>query len=359
MKSSKTSENVRNTGIILISNIVECLGKTLSKGRIPGAHPFNWNPDLQRLEMVSGLQESVWRFNMVIAFAHALFVYIRCIQIEIDDIPVSSYQRIFMRFMVAWYTLGPVLHFGIISKRNDIVLFVNQYMETMKNFESKFVKDDATTPKLVTSVGIVMQIINYSFRGIWLVMTAGSAARPTSHEQISSLFVNNSSSSLFVPVIILNAIFMAHNIYIFYSSASVIVQTPLAAFPLFTILDELNPEKTSITRGELRRGPNFIIFYKCILLIVNFGNQIWTETFLPAAKFLMIISCVLCTCGAFRMKGLFAVGLGILAVFTFGFLVMLFTLLAEIHSRSLKLKGWCKSSGIRDPVFKRALNALP
>ncbi|CAG7718262.1 unnamed protein product, partial [Allacma fusca] len=309
--------------------------------------------------MGSGLQENIWRFNMLIAMAHALFVYIRCIQMELDDIPVSSYQRIFIRFMVAGYTLGAVLHFGIISKRNDIVLFVNQYMETMKNFESKFVKDNAATPKLVTSVGIVMQIVSFSFRGVWFVMTVVSAARPTSREQISSLFLNNSYSSLFVPVLILNAIFMAHIIYIFYSSGSVIVQTALAAFPMLTILDELNPEKTSITGGEFRRGPNFIIFYKCVLLIVNFGNQIWTETILPASKVLLITSCVLCTCGAFRMKGLFAVGLGIIAVFAVGFLVILFTLIAEIHSRSLKLKGWCKSSGIRDRVFKRALDALP
>ncbi|CAG7723550.1 unnamed protein product, partial [Allacma fusca] len=106
VKSTKTVVNVRNTGGILVSNIVECLGKTLSKGPIPGAHPFNWNPDLQRLEMGSGLQENLWRFNMLIALAHVLFVYIRCIQIELDNIPVSSYQRIFMRFISVLLYLG-------------------------------------------------------------------------------------------------------------------------------------------------------------------------------------------------------------------------------------------------------------
>ncbi|CAG7726387.1 unnamed protein product, partial [Allacma fusca] len=93
--------------------------------------------------MGSSRQQVLWRLNMVLALSHAIFVYIRCIQIELEIIPVTKYQQFYMRFMAVCYSLGGLLHFGVIYKRTDIVALINKYMETIANFERRCAEGNA------------------------------------------------------------------------------------------------------------------------------------------------------------------------------------------------------------------------
>ncbi|CAG7691711.1 unnamed protein product, partial [Allacma fusca] len=55
-------------------------------------------------------------------------------------------------------------------------------------------------------------------------------------------------------VAILNAAFMAHINYLFYSSGAVIFQTALVSVTCLAILTELNPNSSAVTTDTLRRG---------------------------------------------------------------------------------------------------------
>ncbi|CAG7716060.1 unnamed protein product, partial [Allacma fusca] len=117
--------------------------------------------------MGSSRQQIFWQLNMILALSHVIFVYIRCIQVELEVIPVTKYQFIYMRFMGACYSLGAILHFGVelevipvtkyqfiymrfvgscyslgailhfgvIHKRTEIVEFANQLIEAVIKFE--------------------------------------------------------------------------------------------------------------------------------------------------------------------------------------------------------------------------------
>ncbi|CAG7728616.1 unnamed protein product, partial [Allacma fusca] len=61
--------------------------------------------------------------------------YIRCIQVELEVIPVTKYQFIYMRFVGSCYSLGAILYFGVMHKRTEIVEFANQLIEAVIKFE--------------------------------------------------------------------------------------------------------------------------------------------------------------------------------------------------------------------------------
>ncbi|CAG7690871.1 unnamed protein product [Allacma fusca] len=235
---------------------------------------------------------------MTLAFSHLVFVYIRCIQIELKLIPVSKYQLIYVRSMGVFYSLGAILHFGVIYKKTDIVQFLNQVMETIQNFERKNVGGSTKAPKIITDIELVMQMVKYSFGGAWLVFTI--------------------------------------------------------------LVSEIQGLARSIdSKGSKNKSTLLVCTCRWFCMYVDIACEIYTEVVLPVAQMLLIVNVVFCTYGAVKMEGIPSLGLGLLGLFAFGFLTVLFTLMTEVHDRASAAKLYWKGCGIADPWLRRALQAMP
>ncbi|CAG7664953.1 unnamed protein product, partial [Allacma fusca] len=352
-------DNSSYRSIIITGKMRLYLKQALNIGMIWGGHPMRWNIQLKRSELGSQRQMRLWRVNMVLAFCHLSFVYVRWIQIELGMIPASRYLKVYIKGIVGVYSIAGVLHYGVIQKRMEMNSLVNMCLRTIQNFERRYVKASSKPSKTTKLVEFVMQLVCHTFRILRFVMTIFSLVAHRSPEQFSSIFGDVDSRGTIIVAAIINTIFMNHIIYIFYSSGTLLVQTGLICISSLAVSTELNPKSSSVTKDKLRSGKSLILTLKWFTLILNFGIDIYCSKILPLVKVLFMVSLVMGTYVTIKIPGIAFLVLIFLMFFGYGFLIILFTLLAEFNTRGCELKWYWKGSRGTDPWFQKSLKALP
>ncbi|CAG7815375.1 unnamed protein product [Allacma fusca] len=329
-------------------------------GEAFAGHPFKWNEVKQRAEIGSPKQQLIWSINVTLALIHVLFVLIRGVQSSVDK-ALSARDQIQLEFMSTYYLLVAFLHTAIIQNRYIFPYYVNQCFDVIENFEKDFVTSNCKSPKTVKAIGAIMQLL-------WLLLVALhgfiiiiSLMRPYSYEQVSSLLGSKegmSSSLTALP----SGVVTVYAVYMYVSSVTTIVLVGFCTLLLYLfILDELRPSESSVTGDHLRQTQNVLHVYGKIQLLMNLANQIYGQIIVPCAKVLMMSWCVYSTYGAIMMHGVLSLAHGFVAIFSFGYLAVLFTFLAQLQGRSSDVKVYWREhlNSSYDPWFRKSLKSLP
>ncbi|CAG7719466.1 unnamed protein product, partial [Allacma fusca] len=82
-----------------------------------------------------------------------------CSQVELEVIPVTKYQFIYMRFVVSCYSLGAILHFGVMHKRTELVEFANQLIEAVIKFERSSVGESGKSMMITPCLAVLADLM--------------------------------------------------------------------------------------------------------------------------------------------------------------------------------------------------------
>ena len=219
-------------------------------------HPYSWLDSTSQPAVIrNGWARAHWYFNVAIILMHSRFVVCRTKQLFLSP-AASLAQKFYMAFLVQIYLLAVLVHVTTVTTRNDFVPFLRGFIGFLQDSKTPFPKTSNFTGQYVlvtawcklsaSTAGYGMSqkggrkvkicyVFWVSFYYTeWLLL--GSLAifnilRPSSPEFLSSLFVENSLTTIsIIPVTLASFIYQA------YVAACVAQVWNLAVVPLMLFM---------------------------------------------------------------------------------------------------------------------------
>ncbi|CAG7719659.1 unnamed protein product [Allacma fusca] len=324
-------------GSLLTPKFSHYLVRANNFGVIFGGHPYRWNKKDCVTELVGRRKQLLWRFNMILGITYVLFVYFRCVQVNLDSTR-SNAQKIYMRIMAAYMSLSLIAHISVIQNLGLTDAFSNQYFNFTDTFQRMYSKEDGKTPTMMIIMGLVLQLMYYSINCLTVLMALNSFLRPTSPEQLTSLMDGEPSLEWRT----ISACFIFYIEYIYHASTLLVMMTFYPALAIFmSMINELSCRHNSMSSVELRTTVNKFRVYRELQIQIMLLNQIYNYSLVPGVKILGIAVVIYCTYAGIKMSGIEAYALGFLGFFMVLLLLATFSFLAEFHLRSTRvLKEW-------------------
>ncbi|CAG7815340.1 unnamed protein product [Allacma fusca] len=227
---------------------------------------------------------------MVVLFAYTIFVYVRCVQTNVDE-GRSNLEKMYMKFMAVYMSLGVVPNLAVILNKDIIPAFNNSLLKFSADFEVAYFKKPSTVLTIQKITTRLLGSLYYSCLCVTILMTMNGILRPNSPEQLASVFDTNSKA-----LNIVSAVFYG--------------------------------------------------YIECIYRAATSKNYTNSNK-VPGLKCIGVLAIVGCSYAGVRMDGIPAYAFGYLGVVILSFLAVLLSYFGEFHHRSSKFLLELKMTGHR------------
>ena len=113
--------------------------KGILHGQTVHSHPYTWNHTLNRPEPCkSKLKLYMWCVNVAVTAFYSLFVFTRCVQVNLDESgKYGPVRKIYMQCIVFYYAFPALFQIGLVFKRTDTPIFFQQNVNMMDQLGGK------------------------------------------------------------------------------------------------------------------------------------------------------------------------------------------------------------------------------
>ncbi|CAG7670669.1 unnamed protein product [Allacma fusca] len=333
--------NMISAGVFITPKILFYIRKSLEIGNYFGLHPWTWNRTSGKAEIGPWSQQIKWRLNISLTIPFLTFSLFRCQQF-IRGGDCTSVEKIHLQFVAALYVMTLAFHWNVFRSQDDAINYINRAIHWAQYLDETFVENRGNRIPLLTKIMEIMLQLSFCVLTYFAPFSFVTIVifQPRSPDQLGSLFLRGFEVELqtMLIIIFLSTCISLHTILLLSANATAFLASALAGgLPVLLTALELSHRSSKYTTGHLRGRMIKLQIYQAVRIVMIFWNGVFGAVIIPVLQLLSSFLIVIGFCGAIRMEGFQSLALAFGSCCLLTFVVVGFSILAEIDLRSSQL----------------------